>query len=485
MEQATAPKSDIVALAEAIVAATQQQTQYKHDSPGAPPALGYAHGPQGTFAFPGVDPDVYSTIVGTRPGLATMLPIVGSNLSDPLFAAYTGIQDITGTQPDEHCDNGPVAGVSKAGKLWFPFGEYHMATRELRLDRLALRNDEADPINLNMIGNPIGDSPWAGVGMSAPSDVLNREMSLAFYERAVATHRLMSVQTWVGNPANNPAGGGSAEFAGMDLLITTGHVDAVTNVALPSLDSDLKDFNFATIEDNGTDLVTFISEMYRFVRNNATTMGFDPVQWVFAMRRSLWITLTEVWPCSYMLGGCSQADAGLNLALGAQDGRALRDRMREERFILIDGDQVPIVIDDSIVEDTATTNGNVREGCFASDIYMVPLTVLGSRQVTFFQYQNFQNADVADALGRLGAGVFVSGGGQFLEFDRRTNVCVQWEHQINPRLIMRTPQLAGRIQNVMYCPMQHERESFPDQPYFVDGGNVSTPGPSYFAPWKS
>ncbi|KKM71385.1 hypothetical protein LCGC14_1431080, partial [marine sediment metagenome] len=63
--------------------------------------------------------------------------------------------------------------------------------------------------------------------------------------------------------------------------------------------------------------------------------------------------------------------------------------------------------------------------------------------------------------------------------------CVQWEFQINPRIIMRTPWLAGRLQNVMYCPLQHEREAFPDDPYHVDGGEIKTPGPSYFSLWQS
>lgn len=471
----------LVQLAEALLKASES---FKHDSPGTPPATGYSHGPQGVFSYPGVDPAVYSTIVGTRQGLANRLPVVPSRLSDPLFEYYTGIHDVTGSQPTDDCDPGPVAGVSKAGKGWFPFGEYHMSTRELKLDRLALRNDEADPMDLQMVGNPIGMSPWAGVGMQAPSDVLQNDLSLAFYERAVALHRLLTRQTWVGNPANNPAAG-SAEFAGLDLLITTGHVDAQSNTSLPSLDSDLKNFNYGAVDENGTDLVTLISEMYRYVRNNAETMGFMPVNWVFAMRRSAFIEITEIWPCSYMLGGCSQADAGLNLVLGAQEARAMRDQMRNEHYLLIDGERIPVVIDDGITEYTATTNSNVREGCFSSDIYLVPLSVMGGRSVLYFQYQQFANAEMAQALGRLGAGVFTSGDGQFLEYDRRTNACVQWECQVNPRLILRTPHLAGRLQNVMYCPIQHERESFPDAPYWVNGGDTNTAGPSYWAPWKS
>ena len=458
----------------------------KHDSPGTPAATGYAHGDQGVWSYPGVDQQVYSTIVGNRAGVSTALPIVGSLISSPLFEVYTGIRAATGDQPDDHCDDGPVAGLSKTGKLWAPFGEYHMQTQELRLDRLALVNDRADPMDLTLVGSPLTETPFAYETAPTPqTSALRSTLAMNFQNRAVSMHRLLSQQTFIGNPANNPGAGGSAEFSGLELLVNTGHVDAATNTALPSLDSDLKDFNYAKVEDNGSDLVTALSEMYRFVRNNAETMGFMPVRWVFAMRRSAFVQITGVWPCSYMLGGCTQADAGLNLMLEAPAARELRDRMRKEHFLLIDGDEIEVLIDDGIPEETATDTSNVTEGCFASDIYLIPMSVLAGQAVTFWENQQFQNAELIDAISRIGPGVRIEGGGQFLTWSKRTNVCVQWEMQINPRIIMRTPWLAGRLQNVMYCPLQHEREAFPDDPYHVDGGSSSTDGPSYFSLWQS
>ena len=476
-------ESDILAAAQVILRDAQKSGRLKHDSPGAPPATGYAHGQAGTFRWPGVDPDVYSTIVGTRPGIMNLMPLSGSLLSDPLYELYTGITDTSGDNAADDCDDGPVAGVSKSGKLTAPFGKFKMSTRELKLDRMALHLDRADPFDLQMVGNPIGDNPFEGLGMNAPNDVLQSEMSMAFYERMVSMHRLISKKVYDGNPQNN-VGEAYKEFAGFDLLINTGHVDAVTGTVLPSVDSDIKDFNYAKVEDNGEDLVTFVSEMYRFLLNNAETMGFMPVSWRIVMRRSLWIQLTEVWPCSYFLGGCTEAEAGKAINLDAGDRRDLRDQMRDGRFLLIDGDRVPVVIDDGITEDTTTTNANLTEGCFSSDIYFIPMTVLGGRTVTFWEYQQYQNNDVQRALGRLGGDVIVTDGGQFLDFARRTNLCVQWEMQFSPRIIMRTPWLAGRIQNVQYCPMQHERESFPEDPYFVDGGLTETSGVSYQSLWS-
>jgi hypothetical protein len=54
-----------------------------------------------------------------------------------------------------------------------------------------------------------------------------------------------------------------------------------------------------------------------------------------------------------------------------------------------------------------------------------------------------------------------------------------------PRLILRTPQLAGRLQNVVYVPLQHADDPLPSQDYHVNGG-VSTgrPFPSPFSEWN-
>ena len=38
------------------------------------------------------------------------------------------------------------------------------------------------------------------------------------------------------------------------------------------------------------------------------------------------------------------------------------------------------------------------------------------------------------------------------------------------RIVLRTPQLAGKIQNVKYVPLQHLRSSDPASPYHRDGG---------------
>jgi len=52
----------------------------------------------------------------------------------------------------------------------------------------------------------------------------------------------------------------------------------------------------------------------------------------------------------------------------------------------------------------------------------------------------------------------------------RTNWCVNWKAKIEPRVRLKTPHLAGRLQNVKWVPIQKTRDPLPDQPYFTDGG---------------
>jgi hypothetical protein len=56
---------------------------------------------------------------------------------------------------------------------------------------------------------------------------------------------------------------------------------------------------------------------------------------------------------------------------------------------------------------------------------------------------------------------------------------------VEPRIILLTPHLAGRLQNVVYVPLQHERESLPSDPYWVDGGvSTARAAPSFHSDWN-
>ena len=463
----------------------QKSLGYKHDAPGAPGAAGYAHGPGGLLSFPGVDPQVFQTIIGVRPGVLGEMPTRASVFTDPVYQFLTGVQAGTGDNKEEVCDPAPVAGLTKGGKVSIPFGRYEFQTREVELNRMGQRNDRADPVDLRLMGNAIPSGDIFGVNQNAPGDVLTNEMEKAFFERNIFAHRTLARQIWTGNPVNNAAGGGYKEFPGLAVQVNTGYVDAETGLALPSLDSDVKDLNFLCVDANGDALVDAITYMYRFVKNTAAMTGVMPVRWMFAMREELFYEITKVWPCAYFLGGCTVVDAsGERVTINAKDQIDLRDQMRQGLFLLIDGTKVEVVVDDGIPELTDADNANIAAGSFASDIYLLPMSVMGGTSTLFLEHFDYENASIQSALENLVIAQTKTNGA-WLDTIRQTIWCLQWQMKIEPRVVLRTPWLAGRLNNVCYRPLQHTRQPFPDDPYFVDGGETQRPGPSFFGVWNS
>ncbi len=225
---------------------------YKHDATGTPTTT-YAHGPGGVFSFPGVDPQVFSTTIGVESGIVGMLPKFPSVFTNPVYQSITGVQDDVGTEPVNVCDPAVVAGLIKACKLTSVFGRYRRQTRELYINRLGQRNDPADPMNLRLMNALIQQDGVFRPEMTplGGDQVLQSELAKVLMEFGVSVNRLLARQLWTGNPANNTAGDGFKELTGFELLINTGAVDAETGVACPSLDSDIKDFNFLNVDGSG------------------------------------------------------------------------------------------------------------------------------------------------------------------------------------------------------------------------------------------
>jgi hypothetical protein len=456
----------------------------KHTASGTPIDSGYSHGPGGNFSFPGVDPEVFHTVVGNI-GIIGQLPATPSVFTDPTFSIITGVQDTTGAEKTTVCADAPTAGLIKNCILTAPFGRYERATPELELNRLGQQNDRADPMDLRMVGSPIHQGGPFSQGAQSPDtpvDLLSNEISRKFWELNVAFHRLLSVQLWQGDPANNN-GQAYKEITGFQQLVNTGYVDAPTNASCPSADSDLKNFNYLPIDANGEALVDALSYLIRTRKNLAFRTGVQPVRWVLAMREELFWEITAIWSCSYLVYRCNVTAAdGERVMVNAQDAVRFRDEMRAGNYLLLDGERIEVVLDDGIPEATTTTNANVTEGCFSSDIYFIPMSVVGGRAVTYLEYFNYDNPSLSKALrDELILGRIM---GPFLVWPRQTNQCIVWQAKVEPRLVMRTPWLAGRLQNVMYCPTQHTRQPFPDDPYFVDGGITERVGPSLYALWK-
>lgn len=484
-------KQIINALAEVLAPAMKEISQ-KHTYPTGTPSTPYLHGPGGLFGVEGIERDMFHTRVrGT--GLAWRLPSIASVTTDPLYGYITGFQDSSGDNPSGVCDDGPIVGSMKSCLQTAQFGRYTAMTRELEINRVGQRINRGEFLDLRLLNDPIvpelGTSIFPSMSgkaqLNAGAEVLARWLEVG--QNYV---NVLGRQTYTGNPTNNSAGGGYQEFPGLDILIGSNKVDAITGDNCPTLDADVKDYNYQKVDEEGTSpgIIRVLTTMYRYVMHIAESTGLMPVEWAFTMRRAAFWEITDIWACRYYSYRCSTIDGDdidPTPMFDTGDAIAMRDSMRNGEYLMIDGKKIPVIIDDFIEEESSGDNGDIDEGCFASDLYLIPLTAQGGRPVTFFHYFDYADGPMQAVVdGRLSNFFWADGGRYLWHAKPPLNWCVQWIIKTEPRILLLTPQISGRLTNVQYCPLQHPRDAHPDDDYFVDGGVTERVSPSHYSDWN-
>lgn len=469
--------------------------RYKVGAPAGP----YMHGPGGIFGVAGLERPVISTRVQPR-GLAAVLPWKPNAEMFPFFPYITGFKADTGSDPVGVCDDGKVAGVIKGGLQTAQFGRYTRMTNPLERNRLGQRVNRGEFFDLAMVNNPLGPDNLSGV---TPSSAMadgafnpNLEIMGRFAQVGISFQNLLIQQLWQGNPANNsgplnnPTSGGYLEFPGLDILIGTAKYDALAGVALPSLNSYVVDFGYNLITNlaSGVDIVAQMTYAFRQVRHNANRMAFSNPQWIICMREEAFYEISGLWPCSYMTQRCQFRTNNGTIIQNVDAASQVRmtDDMREGQYLTIDGRNVPVVFDDGITENVNGdgASAQIGPGQYASDISIIPLSASGM-QLTYWEYFPYDTTP-NNAMQEVGPSRdFWTDGGKFLWTHKPPTMwCEQWAAKIEPRVILHAPQLAARINNVMYQPLSHTREPFPGDSYFVNGGVTERDAPSLYSDWS-
>ena len=159
--------------------------------------------------------------------------------------------------------------------------------------------------------------------------------------------------------------------------------------------------------------------------------------------------------------------------------------MRQSMTIDVNGRTYPVVVDDGIFEHNNVNNANCAAGEYASTIYFLPLTITGNFPVLYRQYKDYA-AGTPNLRPLKGNFIFWTDGGAYSWTLNQTRWCYDLSSKTEQRVILRTPQLAGRIDAVKYAPLQHLRDSDPDSAYWADGGVSVRPGLNLpYAVWSS
>lgn len=446
-------------------------------------------GDGGLFNTPGLERDIITAYV--RPhGLETKLPKLASITENPIFGSITGIQGDGASPATDPCDDNP-SGFLKGCNLTAQFGRLAFDTNTIEFDKVMLQVNRGVTTDLTLRGRLLGMTDMNPQGLS-DSDVLDIVTAAEMVKVGMLMQRGnnsgsvgLNRQLWQGAIANNTSGGGYKEFPGLDAQIATGQVDANTGVACDAMDSDVKDFNFNNIDGtDGNDIVEFLSMVEFFEVKGASDMGLDPVEWILALRPEAWQELTAIWPIAYNTNrGASAANNSAEVNVIGNTMIEQRDRMRRSMTIDINGRSYPVVTDTGIAETTNITNGNVPAGQFASSIYFVPLTITGGFPVTYIEYVDYRRGARDIALLRNN-NHFWTDRGIFSWALEQIKWCYKLSLKTEQRVILRTPQLAARIDNVLYAPLQHLRDNDPNSPYNVNGGTSLRSADATFAVWK-
>lgn len=457
------------------------------------PAGNYGHGPGGLFSNPALERALYSATITPFSGLQYVLPVRGTSVTNPLEGIITGVTDTVGNEANGICDDPPTTGLVKLCTHSFPLGLFARQTPVYNVlygTRLQSRGEHTD---FQVFGDPFNNGGASnGFAPTIPGvtsgEMANTNSGKVIWGWMVAWARDFAKTLYTGNPANNSAGGGYAEFYGLDELINTGYRDAITGVACAAADSIVKDFGNQNIRTASSTFVTMMLETMWVLMELAARVNLAPVRWVIVMSHSAFYEATKIWPCSYLTDGCSQLSGNARLNVDAGDQIRMRDEMRGNmgnrtgQHLKMFGIDVPVIVDDAITE-----NG-IGSGVQSSSVYFVPITVLGGQPVTYMEYMDYNAIGVPKDAQRFAAdGTFqTTDNGRFLLVKKPpTNVCVQLLAYTEPRLKLLTPYLAARIDRVAYSRLPNLRSGFPeDTAYFVNGGqtNYNGYGPSFFSP---
>lgn len=471
-------------LADAISRLTElQEKQLATKAPALANSSTLLHGPGGIWSVSGLERDIITAHI--RPvGLGAQLNAFPSVYTDPRFGSLTGYTATVGSEPAYPCSDAP-AGYVKSCMLTAQFGRVARQTQTIEIDQVILKLHRGDFTDLNLRGAVLGDQGEFNMSGMSQADILNVVTKSEMVGVGVQIERWLTNMLWQGNPANNNAGGGYKEFPGLDRQIATGQMDADTQTLCPALDSDVKSFAYNDVCGTGLDIVEYVSMMEYYLRFNAERMGLMPTTWIIVMRPGLWHELTKCWPCRYNTSGCTIKDsANIDAVpqIDAADMTRLRDEMRRNMVLDINGHSYQVVVDDGIFEHNNVNNANLKAGEYASSLYFVPIKITGNFPVTYWEYVDYRQAQ-SDMSLLNGMETFWSDNGRFFWALEQIKWCYTLTAKVEPRVILRTPQLAGKIQYIKYSPLQHTREFDPSSSYFADGGVSLRAKPTSYAVW--
>lgn len=429
----------------------------------------YFHGPDGLFSSCALDRGIISAVERPIAGLADLLPVYATTNASPLYGTLTAHNKENIERPDGPCDPSP-SGNWSACTLSSSFGRFSSDTEVYEIDRMILDATRGDTRDFRLlVDSLLGASALSPSGINE-SDMLNMIVQATMVSSAINLEDDFINNVFMGDPANNTAGGGYKEFRGLDLQINTGILDAETGDPCPALDSIVGNWDYtdvcgvagadatldigATVVDiTGYNLYRTLQAIEYQLHMRSRHQRSGNVEHVIAVRPQLWQWMSSCLPCQWETEHCTVAGGGSE-TIFVDGARQFNEQLRlqSEMKLRINGRWYPVVEDEGIRElNNTTTPGELAAGQYASHLYFIPLSIRnGTTPVTFVEHldyskitREFQGNAPLDFINWTDDGRFAWVGEQ-------TKFCWQLTGKVEPRLILRTPQLAAKLLNIRY-----------------------------------
>lgn len=427
----------------------------------------------GIFSSPGVRPERFSAL--ERPlTFARMLIDRGglqrSEYFNEVLEIMTGVTSGSGTNASSFCDNPPVTGQGKVMQRVFPFGQWFYKTTINAVPNVGRLRGRAD-----IPGRILNQGPMADPLVPEIMYTLNDTRSQLQYELwrvGVALERSMEQTLILGNTSlanTNTHDGWIKEFAGLDSQIKTGYTDAVSGLTAPAADSVSVNFgaSVGSTGANGLTIVQTFSDIYFALLQRAARVGMTGTSFVILMRLEFFRALTDVYACNYATARCTNTNAGQPQTIDQTYINELRLEMLNGQYLLIEGVKVPVVFTDGIP--LAQTGAN----SFSNSCYIVPLDWNG-QPLLRMEYFPMDNQYAMEYAGFLNAERYrVLNNGLYLVGYQSAGLCDNYLFASQMRMILETPYLAARIDNLWFSYVAQTRSPYPGETFsYANGGTT-------------
>ena len=419
----------------------------------------------GALSSPGVRPGRFDAMQRVR-SVGSILSLQKSDLHNELLEIKTGVTDSAGTNPTTFCGDPVVYGDLKVCQQIYTWGDIYFKTRLNAAPLLGQRRNRAD-LPGEFLNAAAVNNPFLPDFVTRITDTKS-QLQLETYTASVGLERQVDQVHFLGvaGTQNSTYPGIMTQWKGFDALVSTGNTDNVSGLACPAVDSIVESFDadVAGSDSSGRSIVEAFTDLFYAADDRANSVGMAGVNFAFVLRADTFRRITDAFASELALYRTTSTVVGTPLQRDGMAVQTVRRDMFNGQFIPIDGRQVPVIFSDGIPRETLANN------TYKSDVFLLPID-WGGIPLSYAQFFPMDNPYASEFSNFTGVSdKRVMNNGLYMVGKRSTGLCDELHFAARVRLILETPFLAGRLDDVQYVYLAKTRDADPSFSLYADGG---------------